>query len=84
MTQYVVLLELLKNEFPWVPENSTDGGGVCYTVRLTYKTRSRTQAELKQSYFELVLVPEPIDQVGQTFKWYRVEYSILCANGMKP
>jgi hypothetical protein len=67
------LLELLKNEFPWILENRTHGGGVCYMVTLIYITRSRTQAELKQSYFELVLVQEPIDQVGQTFKWYHVE-----------
>jgi hypothetical protein len=77
-------LELLKNEFPWIPENRTHGGVVCYTVRLTYITRSRTQAELKKSYFKPVLVQEPTDPVGQTFKWYRVEDSILCANGMKP
>jgi hypothetical protein len=56
------LLELLKNEFPWIPENRTHGGGVCYTVRVTDITRSRTQAELKQSQFELVLVQEPTDQ----------------------
>jgi hypothetical protein len=78
MTQYVVLLELFKNEFPWIPENRTHGGGVCYTVRLTYETRSRTQAELKHSYFELVLVQEPTDQVGQTFKWYCVEDYFAC------
>jgi hypothetical protein len=77
-------LELLKNEFPWIPENRTHGSGFCYTVRLTYIARSRAQAELKQSYFEPVLVQEPTDQVGQTFKWYCVEDSILCENGMKP
>jgi hypothetical protein len=33
-----------------------------YTVRLTDITRSRTQVELKQSYFELVQVQEPTDQ----------------------
>jgi hypothetical protein len=53
-------------------------------VRLTCITRSRTQAELKHSYFELALVQEPMDQVGQTFKQYHVKDSILCANGMKP
>jgi hypothetical protein len=42
------------------------------------------KAKLKQSYFELVLVQEPTDQVGQTFKWYHVEEYILCAIGMKP
>jgi hypothetical protein len=31
------LLELLKNEFPWIPENRTHGCGVCYTVRLVLK-----------------------------------------------
>jgi hypothetical protein len=31
-------------------------------VRLTDITRSRTQAELKQSQFELVLVQEPTEQ----------------------
>jgi hypothetical protein len=66
--QYVVLLELLKNEFPWILKYRTHGGSVCYMIRLTYKTRSRTQAELKQSYFELVLVQEPTDQVGESFK----------------
>jgi hypothetical protein len=39
----------------------------------------RTLTELKQSYFELVLVQEPTDQVGQSFKCYRVEDPILCA-----
>jgi hypothetical protein len=73
MTQYVVLLELLKNEFPSIPATRIHGGGVCCTVRLTYKTRSGTQAELKQSYFELVFVLESTDRVGQSFKWYRVE-----------
>jgi hypothetical protein len=34
--------------------------------------------ELKQTYFEPVLVPEPGDQVEPTFKLYRVEDSILC------
>jgi hypothetical protein len=68
------MLELLINEFPWIPENRTHGGGVCYTVRLTYKTI----AELKQSYFEPVLGQEPTDQVGQTFKWYRVEDYFMC------
>jgi hypothetical protein len=52
------MLELLKNEFPWIPENRTHGGG----VRLANITRSRSQAELKQSQFELVLIQEPIDQ----------------------
>jgi hypothetical protein len=75
----LAMLELFKNEFPCIPENRTHGGGVCYTVRLTDITRSRTQAELKQSYFEPVLVQEPTDQVGQPFKWYPVEDSILCA-----
>jgi hypothetical protein len=77
------LLELLKNEFTCIPENRIHGGGVCYTVRLTYITRGRTQAELKQSYFEPVLVQEPTVQVGQTFKWYCAEDSILRAHGMK-
>jgi inosine/xanthosine triphosphate pyrophosphatase family protein len=51
-------------------------------ARLTYITRSRTQAELTYNYFELVLVQKPTDQAGQTSKWYLVEDSILCANGM--
>jgi hypothetical protein len=66
------LLELLKNEFPWIPENRTHGGGVCYTIRLTDITRSRTQAEPKQSEFELVLVQEPTDhgrvQMGEVVR----------------
>jgi hypothetical protein len=53
-------------------------------VRLKDITRSRPQAELSQSYFELVLVQEPTDQVRQTFKWFREEDSIVCVNGMKP
>jgi hypothetical protein len=47
-------------------------------VRQTYITRSRTQAELKQSYFQLVLVQDPTDQVGQALKWYRVEDYFMC------
>jgi hypothetical protein len=44
----------------------------------------KSEAELKQRYFELVLVQEPTDPVGETFEWYRAVDSILCANGMKP
>jgi hypothetical protein len=49
-----------------MPENRTHVGGVCYTVRLTDITRNRTEAELKQIYFELVLFQEPRDKVVQT------------------
>jgi hypothetical protein len=67
------LFELLKNEFPWIPEIRTHGGGVCYMVRLTDITTSRIEEELLQA-----------EQAGQAFKWYRVEDCILCAYGMKP
>jgi hypothetical protein len=40
------LLELLENEFPWIPEKRTHGGGAYYMFSLTDITRSRTLAEM--------------------------------------